>query len=93
LLGGNVGSGGVGTLVLAGGTQGGVLAGAGTVAVQVANGGWVEPQLPGLTFDAGYQQAAEGNLLLPEDVWQSSTPLLSIAGPNLSLNGSLWCLG
>jgi filamentous hemagglutinin len=77
-----------GRLVLTGGPQGGVLAGAGTVAANVVNGGWVEPAAPGLTITS-YTQQPTGNIALPS---AAAAPLLTLGGANLHLDGSLWVL-
>jgi hypothetical protein len=75
-----------GSLILTGGPEGGVLAGAGTVAANVVNGGWVEPAAPGLTITSYTQQPA-GNIALPSG---AAAPLLTLGGANLRLDGSLW---
>jgi hypothetical protein len=77
-----------GRLLLTGGPQGGVLAGSGTVAATVVNGGWVEPTAPGLTI-ATYSQGSAGNIALPVG---ATTPLLTLGGATVGLDGSLWVL-
>ena len=64
------------------------LAGAGTVAANVVNGGWVEPAAPGLTITS-YSQQPTGNIALPS---AAAAPLLTLGGANLHLDGSLWVL-
>jgi fibronectin-binding autotransporter adhesin len=88
LAGGRLEGPGTGSLVLAGGPEGGVLAGAGTVTASVVNGGWVEPSAPGLTV-AEYSQQPNGNIALPEG---AESPALTLGGVDLSLDGSLWVL-
>jgi hypothetical protein len=65
-----------------------VLAGAGTVAANVVNGGWVEPAAPRLTITS-YSQQPTGNIALPS---AAAAPLLTLGGANLHLDGSLWVL-
>ena len=91
MQGGSLEGPGLGRLVLAGGTEGGVLTGAGTVTATVVNGGWVEPAPPGLTITE-YAQQPEGNIALPPAAATAKTPLLTLGGRNLHLDGSLWLL-
>jgi len=88
LMGGGLDGPGLGSLVLTGGPEGGVLAGTGTVAATVVNGGWVEPSAPGLAVTE-YSQQPNGNIALPPG---AASPLLTLGGVNLHLGGSLWLL-
>jgi fibronectin-binding autotransporter adhesin len=89
LVGGRLEGPGLGSLVLTGGPEGGVLAGTGTVAATVTNGGWVEPTAPGLTVTE-YSQQPNGNVALSSG---AASTLLTLGGVNLSIDGSLWLLG
>ena len=91
---GDISQNGLGGIILAGGTAGGVLCGSGTVAAIVDNEGWIEPSGAGLTFTNGFTPHPDGNLLFPATVWTAAAgqPLISTGLGKLFLSGSLWSL-
>jgi hypothetical protein len=79
-----------GSLVLTGGTTGGVLRGAGNVGASVNNAGIVEPLSSGLKFQQGYAQSDQGALVLSLGALGSgSVPPMTVSG-TASLAGSLF---
>jgi hypothetical protein len=90
LAGGNIGSSDAsGSVVVGGGTLGGVLKGTGTIAARTINGGWVEPQGGPIAFTASYTQTDTGNLVIPVETLNGGNVVLNVTG-GATLAGSLW---